>query len=67
MREKWCRRLVILAGIWIALNVFFGIFGGMPGSGGEQIAWTAHIGGFVYGLIAIRFFLPRIPPLSGGR
>ena len=48
-----------VAGIWIALNVFFGLFGGMPGAGGEQIAWAAHVGGFVYGLLAIRFFAPR--------
>jgi membrane associated rhomboid family serine protease len=51
--------LLPVAGIWIALNVFFGLFGGMPGSGGEQIAWAAHIGGFVYGLLVIRFFAPR--------
>ena len=51
--------LLPVAGIWIALNVFFGLFGGAPGSGGEQIAWAAHIGGFVYGLLAIRFFAPR--------
>ncbi len=55
------RSLLPIAGIWIALNVFFGIFGGMPGAGGEQIAWAAHIGGFVYGLIAIRLFMPRQP------
>ena len=48
--------LLPVAGIWIALNVFFGIFGGTPGAGGEQVAWVAHIGGFVYGLLAIRFF-----------
>ena len=42
--------LLPIAGIWIALNVFFGLFGGMPGAGGEQVAWAAHIGGFVYGL-----------------
>ena len=42
--------LLPVAGIWIALNVFFGMFGGMPGAGGEQIAWAAHVGGFVYGL-----------------
>ena len=53
--------LLPVAGIWIALNVFFGIFGGTPGAGGEPVAWLAHIGGFVYGLIAIRFFLPRSP------
>ena len=43
--------LLPVAGIWIALNVFFGIFGGTPGGGGEQVAWAAHIGGFVYGLV----------------
>ena len=48
-----------VAGIWIALNVFFGLFGGMPGAAGAQVAWAAHVGGFVYGLIAIRFFAPR--------
>jgi membrane associated rhomboid family serine protease len=47
-----------IAGIWIAINVFFGLFGGMPGAGGEQIAWAAHVGGFLYGLLAIRFFAP---------
>jgi len=54
-----------VAGIWIALNVFFGIFGGAPGAGGEPVAWTAHIGGFVYGLVAVRLFLPRRPPDTG--
>jgi len=48
-----------IAGIWIALNVFFGIFGGTPGAGGEQVAWAAHIGGFVYGLAAFGLFAPR--------
>jgi membrane associated rhomboid family serine protease len=53
--------LLPIAGVWIALNVFFGIFGGTPGAGGEPVAWTAHIGGFVYGLAAIRLFMPRLP------
>src|SRR5229473_3050814 len=53
--------LLPIAGIWIALNVFFGIFGGTPGAGGEPVAWVAHIAGFVYGLIAIRLFVPRRP------
>jgi membrane associated rhomboid family serine protease len=48
-----------VAAIWIGLNVFFGLFGGTPGAAGEQVAWTAHVGGFVYGLAAIRFFMPR--------
>jgi len=57
-----------IAGVWIAMNVFFGLFGGTPGAGGEPVAWTAHIGGFVYGLAAIRLFMPRppaSPPLVG--
>jgi len=54
--------LLPIAGIWIALNVFFGIFGGTPGAGGDPVAWTAHIGGFVYGLAAIRLFMPRSGP-----
>lgn len=54
--------LLPIAGIWIALNVFFGIVGGTPGAGGDQVAWTAHIGGFVYGLAAIRLFMPRPGP-----
>lgn len=52
--------LLPVAGIWIGLNVFFGLFGGAPGAGGESIAWVAHIAGFVFGLAAIRFFAPRI-------
>ena len=51
--------LLPVAGIWIALNVFFGIFGGTPGAGGESVAWVAHIAGFLFGLGAIRFFAPR--------
>ncbi|MBS0520377.1 MAG: rhomboid family intramembrane serine protease [Proteobacteria bacterium] len=51
--------LLPVAGVWIAINVFFGIFGGTPGAGGEPVAWTAHIGGFVYGLAALRLFVSR--------
>jgi membrane associated rhomboid family serine protease len=53
------KSLLPVAAIWIGLNVFFGLFGGTPGAAGEQVAWTAHIGGFVYGLLAIRLFMPR--------
>ncbi len=54
--------LLPIAGVWIALNVFFGLYGGTPGAGGDPVAWTAHIGGFVYGLAVIRFFMPRPNP-----
>ncbi|MBS0527683.1 MAG: rhomboid family intramembrane serine protease [Proteobacteria bacterium] len=55
--------LLPVAGIWIALNVFFGVFGATPGAGGEPVAWIAHIGGFVYGLAAMRFFVPKAPQM----
>ncbi len=51
--------LLPVAGIWIALNVFFGLFGGTPGADGEQVAWAAHVGGFIYGLLAFGLFMPR--------
>jgi membrane associated rhomboid family serine protease len=47
--------------VWIAMNVFFGIFGGTPGAEGQPVAWAAHIAGFVFGLAAITLFLPRPP------
>jgi membrane associated rhomboid family serine protease len=62
--------LLPVAGVWIALNVFFGIFGGTPGAGSEPVAWAAHIGGFVYGMAAIRLFVPPSPsepPLADGQ
>ena len=34
--------------IWIAISLFFGYFG-MPGAN-AAIAWTTHIGGFLFGL-----------------
>ncbi len=54
--------LLPVAGIWIALNVFFGLFGGTPGAGGEPVAWVAHVAGFVYGLASIQLFVPRVQP-----
>ena len=32
--------LLPIAGVWIALNIFFGLVGGTPGAGGEPVAWT---------------------------
>jgi membrane associated rhomboid family serine protease len=57
--------LLPVAGLWIVLNVVLGLYGDGPGTGGAPVAWTAHIGGFVYGLLAFRLFVPkalRAPP-----
>jgi membrane associated rhomboid family serine protease len=53
--------LLPVAGIWIAMNVFFGVVGGTPGAGDQPVAWAAHIAGFLFGLAAIRLFVPRPP------
>ncbi|BEQ16333.1 rhomboid family intramembrane serine protease [Desulfoferula mesophila] len=42
---------VIVLGVWFLFQIL--------GSGGPGVAWMAHIGGFVVGLVLIRFFLPR--------
>jgi membrane associated rhomboid family serine protease len=63
------KSLLPVAGIWIAMNVFFGLWGDGPGQGGMPVAWTAHVGGFLYGLAAFRFFLPphlRAPANDAG-
>ena len=53
--------LLPVAGVWIAMNVFFGVVGGTPGAGDQPVAWAAHIAGFLFGLAAIRLFVPRPP------
>ncbi len=44
---------LIVLGVWFLLQVL--------GAGGPGVAWMAHIGGFVAGLLMIRYFLPRRP------
>jgi membrane associated rhomboid family serine protease len=51
--------LLPVAGVWIALNIFFGVTDLTPGAGGAPVAWAAHIAGFVFGMAAIKAFLPR--------
>ncbi len=43
------RKLLPVIFIWIGISVFFGFFG-MPGVD-SPIAWTAHVGGFIGGLL----------------
>ena len=57
-------RVVAFIGIWFALNLVFGIAGlsTMPQS--TVLAWQAHIGGFVAGLLLFSLFDP-IRPTDG--
>jgi membrane associated rhomboid family serine protease len=51
-------RFLIFLAAWIGVNALFGL-GSIPiGEEGQEIAWQAHIGGFVVGLILFSAFDP---------
>ena len=47
----------ITLGLWIALQLFSGW--GSLGSTGGGVAYAAHIGGFVAGLLLVKFFVRK--------
>jgi membrane associated rhomboid family serine protease len=52
------RRVVIFLIVWFGLNFLFGL-GSLSITGSEQsVAWQAHIGGFVAGLLLFGLFDP---------
>jgi membrane associated rhomboid family serine protease len=58
-------RVLIFLGVWFGLNLLFGI-GSIGLDGAEQpIAWQAHIGGFLAGLIGFAAFDPIKSPQLG--
>lgn len=52
------RSVLVFLAVWMAINAFTGLAGAMPGVSG-QIAWEAHVGGFLAGFLLIDAFLPR--------
>lgn len=52
------RRVVTFLAVWFGLNLIFGLFAGNTGFASGPIAWEAHIGGFLAGLVFFRFFDP---------
>jgi membrane associated rhomboid family serine protease len=51
---------VFLLGFWFLEQLYFGLAGlASPLGGGEGVAYFAHIGGFAFGLLAIRLFARR--------
>ncbi len=49
------RSVLVFLAVWMVVNVVTGVgFGAGPDS--QQIAWEAHIGGFLLGFFGIRFF-----------
>jgi membrane associated rhomboid family serine protease len=51
---------LVLLGFWFVVQLCFGL-AGVAGSvgGGEGVAYFAHVGGFAFGLLAIRLFVRR--------
>jgi len=45
-------------GIWIVFQIINGL-GMLGGSGGSGVAYAAHVGGFIAGLVLIKLFTPR--------
>lgn len=61
-------RVLVFLGVWLVFNLVFGLGGAsMPGVEGT-IAWEAHMGGFLFGLLAFSLFDPvgRRPVQSWG-
>jgi membrane associated rhomboid family serine protease len=55
-------RFLLFLAVWMGLNALFGLgavsFGTEPG---QQIAWQAHVGGFLAGLVLFAAFDPAVP------
>ncbi|MDJ1159390.1 rhomboid family intramembrane serine protease [Chelatococcus sp. SYSU_G07232] len=56
------RRAATFLVVWFATNIALGL-GSVPGPEGVSIAWEAHVGGFLAGLVLFRLFdpVPRSP------
>jgi membrane associated rhomboid family serine protease len=55
-------RVLIFLGVWFGLNLLFGL-GAVSIFGDEHtVAWEAHVGGFLAGLLLFSAFDPPLPP-----
>lgn len=53
------RRVMLFIGLWFALNLLFGLMPWLAtGDANVSIAWEAHLGGFVAGLLLFPLFDP---------
>lgn len=54
-------RVLMFLAVWFGINILFGL-GSMSITGGDQtVAWQAHIGGFLAGLLLFSWFDPVSP------
>ncbi len=57
------RRVLVFLGAWFGLNLLFGISTISQGIASGAVAWDAHIGGFLVGLL----LFPLFDPVRSGR
>jgi membrane associated rhomboid family serine protease len=51
-------RVLLFLAVWFGMNIIFGV-GSFPTlTGGESVAWQAHVGGFLAGLLLFSWFDP---------
>lgn len=55
-------RILVFLGAWFGLNILFGLGSLAIAGAGQTVAWQAHIGGFLAGLILFALFDPVIAP-----
>jgi membrane associated rhomboid family serine protease len=66
LREIFSNRSAIsFLGFWFLANFLFGVLPGSFGITDATIAWEAHIGGFLVGLLAFRWFDAPAPRAIG--
>ncbi len=53
------RRALTFVAAWFATNLIFAVAAPGPGLGENNVAWQAHIGGFLAGFLGIALFEPR--------
>tara|TARA_Y100000590_G_scaffold463273_1_gene629622 strand:+ start:2816 stop:3460 length:645 start_codon:yes stop_codon:yes gene_type:complete len=54
--KKNISSLRTIAFLWIGINVISGFFDIFPAYDSDSIAWAAHIGGFIVGILTTKFF-----------
>jgi membrane associated rhomboid family serine protease len=52
---------VLFLGLWFAMQVYFGGLGLSHPTGGQGVAFFAHVGGFLFGVLLVRTFAVRRP------
>jgi membrane associated rhomboid family serine protease len=59
-------RVLLFLIVWFAINFIFGVGSFSTLTGGETVAWQAHVGGFLAGLFLFYWFDPVIsaPPAA---